>query len=517
MRPADPRRPEPAEPVDVCVDAGTTVVKAVAFDPAGRVLAVARRASASQSAGVRSEQDMDATWEAAAAATRAVLADVGVPPRMIAVTAQGDGCWLVDANARPVRPAVLWNDGRAEGLVRRWQDDGTLAAIFSRTGAVTYPGLANAILAVLAREEPDALARAAACLTCGGWLFASLTGVVATDRSDAAAPWLDAVSGGYADDVLTLSGIEWAAGLRPRLLDDGARTAPLTSAAAARLGAPAGIPVVYAPYDVATAALGVGCVDPGQACCVLGTTLCTETVIGGPDVTGARSGCSVPGGHDGRWLRVLATLAGCGVVDWAVDLLGLDGPDALGALAREAPAGAGGLQLAPYLSPAGERVPFLDPSASGTLGGLGLGTGRAHLARAVFEGLTHAIRECLDAAPERCTEIRLCGGGAASELWCQVIADVTGVPTTRTEGGEETARGALVAGLVATGAQPDARAAVGSVVRELDRWEPDPDVVSLHDAHHEELLRTREAVRERWPHWRRLAGLGAAQELADAR
>ncbi len=490
----------------ICVDAGTTVIKAVVFGPDGRERAVARRPTAVQhGAGGRAEQHPDEVWDAVVAAVREVRRSVPEPIDFVALTGQGDGCWLVDHDDRPVRPAVLWNDGRAGRVVERWRAEGRLDDAFTINGSLTFAGLANAVLRHLVDEEPQTVERAETVLTCSGWLFLRLTGQRAVDRSEAAAPWLDIASMSYSPRLLELYEIPWAARLLPELRADDRRVEPLRAGAATELGLPAGTPVVLAPYDVAATAIGAGAVTPGSAVSVLGTTLATEVVLLEPDTSGRPSGLTVGLGVDEHRLRAFPTLAGCGVIDWVVELLGLAGPAELSELAAQAPLGAGGLQLLPYLSPAGERAPFLDPGASGALTGLTFGHGRTDLARAVLEGLAYVIADCLAAAPVRPSELRLCGGGAASGFWCRVIADVTGIPTVRSADHEVGAKGALLIGLAAVGAARDVQSAAQELVRVQDRFEPDPEAHAAYVGGLEEFFATRRDLAPSWPRRRALA------------
>lgn len=484
----------------ICVDAGTTVIKAVVFGSDGRERAVARRpTSVLHGAGGRAEQDPDEVWDAVIAAIREVRRAVPEQVDFVALTGQGDGCWLVDRDDRPVRPAVLWNDGRAGAVVERWRAEGRLDEAFVINGSLTFAGLANAVLRHLADEEPEVVERADSVLTCGGWLFLRLTGERAVDRSEAAAPWLDIASMTYSSRLLELYEIPWAERLLPQLRTDDRRVEPLRASAAAELGLPAGTPVVLAPYDLAATAIGAGAVSPGSAVSVLGTTLATEVVLLEPDTSGRPSGLTVGLGVRNHRLRAFPTLAGCGVIDWLVELLRLSGPAEVSELAAQAPLGAGGLQLLPYLSPAGERAPFLHPAASGVLTGLTFGHGRPHLARAALEGLAHVVADCLAAAPVRPSELRLCGGGAASGFWCRLIADVTGIETVRSADHEVGAKGALLIGLAATGAVPDVEGAATQLVRVQDRYEPDPKAHEAHVGGLEEFLATRNDIAPSWP------------------
>lgn len=477
----------------VCVDAGTSLIKAVRYDAAGRELAVERRPTVvSTYPDGRSEQDMDDVWTAVADAVRAVTAGDPRSVRAIALTAQGDGAWLVDRAARPVRPAVLWNDARAASVVERWRADGVLDEAFRRTGSLGNSGLPHAILQVLRGTEPAAVDAAHAALTCGGWLFLQLTGVLGVDRSDASAPWIDQRTGTCEPDLVELYGLAELAHLVPPLLEGERRVQPLT----ADIGLPLGLPVVLAPYDIATTAIGSGATAPGEAVSILGTTLSTETIIGLPDaLPGAGAvptGLTLDLGLDGLALRAFPTLAGTGVVDWLVALLGLPDAAAVAALAADAGPGADGVTVLPYLSPAGERAPFLAPTARGVVTGLSFAHGPAHLARATLEGLAHVVRDCLEAAPAgRAGPLHLCGGGAASDLWSQIIADVTGRTVARTVDSQVGAKGALVVAATALGDHPDLASAAAELVRERDRLDPDPDVRDLHDARHRQFLETR--------------------------
>ncbi|MFI6598086.1 FGGY family carbohydrate kinase [Nonomuraea sp. NPDC050536] len=447
----------------ICVDAGTTVIKAVGYDDSGAELAVARRETGvSRPAPGHAEQDMHAVWDAVVRTVREV-APASVD--FVAVTAQGDGVWLVDAYGEPTGPAILWNDGRAAALID--PDKSDLA--FRISGSASASGLPHAILAWLKQHDPDRLDRSATALTCGGWIFSRLTGVVASDESDGSAPFMDLLARRYSPDLLALFGLEWAERLLPPLRDDSRRVAELTSDA---LGLPLGTPVVMAPYDIVSTAIGAGAVSAGQACSILGTTICTETVVDTPSLDGDPIGITIA--MPGRYLRAFPSFAGTEVLQWACRLLGVPDPAALTELAAGSEPGAGGLAFLPYFSPAGERAPFSDPLARGAFLGMSFEHGREHVARAVLEGLTMVVQDSLAASGARPHELRVCGGGAASAVWVRLIADLTGLPVLRSADAEVGARGAFLVGLLATGASPSLEAAAASFVRLREPVQPVP-------------------------------------------
>ncbi|MFJ9616099.1 FGGY-family carbohydrate kinase [Streptomyces noursei] len=478
------------------IDAGTTVIKSVVFDDRGNEIAVSRVATeVLRPHPGWAEQDMDAVWQAVVRTVRDVLTDLTDPVWLVSFTAQGDGAWLIDDHGRPTGPAILWSDGRAGDLLTTWQRDGLLEAAFRRNGSLTCAGMPNALFAWLAAHDPDRLARSATSLTAAGWLFLRLTGVRATDESDASAPFLDHTTGDYDPAIVELFGLTDHARLLPTVLGEDQRIAELTTDAATQLGLPAGLPVVMAPYDIAATAGGVGVVNPGQACSILGTTLCTEIVRTGIDTTGEPSGVNIAYRGRERVLRAFPTLNGAEVLGWAARLLHLPGPPELSRLAFESEPGARGLMFLPYLSPAGERAPFLDPAARGSFWGLSLDHTPADLARAVFDGLSLVLRDCLTAARTDVTELRLCGGGANSDAWCALIADATGVPTARSGDTEIGAKGAFLTGLVRTGAESSMHRAADTYVHMRRSWQPDPERAAFYAALHDDFLTWRGLAR----------------------
>ncbi|UGY94431.1 FGGY-family carbohydrate kinase [Streptomyces gobiensis] len=479
------------------IDVGTSMIKSVVFDDQGNEIAVSRLGTAVDRPHPGwAEQDMDTVWNAVVFTVRNVLSELRDPVWLVSFTAQGDGCWLVDERGRPTGPALLWSDGRAGTILERWASDGVLEDAFRRNGSLTCSGMPNAILSWLAAHDPGRLERSASALTAAGWLFLRLTGEVAVDASDASAPFLDHSTGDYDPKILELFGLEWARRLLPRVLGEQERIAEITQEAASQLGLPAGLPVVMAPYDIASTARGVGVVNPGQACSILGTTLCTEIVRKTVDTAGEPCGINIAYRGRERVLRAFPTLAGTEVLSWAAATLGLDGPPELAELAFTAEPGARGMAFLPYLSPAGERAPFLDPRARGTFWGLTLEHGRADVARAVFEGLSLTVRDSLAASRSEVNELRLCGGGANSDAWCQLIADTTGVPTARSTDTEIGAKGAFVTGLVLTGAESSMHSAAATYVRMGSAWDPDPARGTLYAALYEDFLAWRALARD---------------------
>ena len=188
------------------VDAGTSVVKAVAFAQNGDLLRVAARPTRTHTPSPGyAEQDL----EEIVAATGEVIREVsaGEAPQLLGITAQGDGLWLLDERGHAVRPPILWSDARAAGVVNTWMGNGVAEAAFRRSGNMLFPGAAAPLLAYLHEHERASLQTATTAGYCKDALLQRLTGVRATDASDASLPFFAPATRKYDDDLLALYGV----------------------------------------------------------------------------------------------------------------------------------------------------------------------------------------------------------------------------------------------------------------------------------------------------------------------
>ena len=212
----------------ICVDVGTSLIKTVAFDDRGTEIAIARQeAKVLRPAPGFSEQNMNLVWDAAASTIRTVVQQLPDSVRLISLTAQGDGCWLVDANGNPTGPAILWNDARSSAIVDHWREAGVFKEAFRRNGSQAFAGLPNAIFTWLKQHDPDRLERSHKSLCCNGWIFYNLTGRMAIDESDASVPFFDVRERRYSPELLRLYGVEWAERLLPDVLTNDHRVGEL--------------------------------------------------------------------------------------------------------------------------------------------------------------------------------------------------------------------------------------------------------------------------------------------------
>lgn len=480
------------------VDAGTTTIKAVAFAPDGTELAGAARETPVVRPGEgRVEQDMAATWERTAAAVGDVVDALDREVSAVGVTGQGGGCWLIDADGRPVRNAVLWSDGRAADYVREWRRDGAYEEVFDAVGYGLFPGMALPLFRWLRDEDPGSVDRARTAFACKDWLKFRLTGERTTDPSDASLIHYRPDAERFAPAVAERLGADALAALVPDPVAGSEVVGRVTDDAAAATGLRAGTPVVSGVMDVAASAFGSGAASAGAHSAVLGTTLQCQRVLADPSFGPPRAGYTLALGVEGLGLRAMGAMAGTPNLDWLTRILDAD-VERLEALARGAPVGAGGALYHPYLSAAGEKAPFVAPGARAQFTGLGPDHGREHLARAVYEGVALAARDCFAALPGAVDRVSLSGGGARSELWCQLFADALDATVTVPAGEEFGARGAAFLAGMAVGTYDGLADAVDRTAAVERSYRPRPDSTAAYDRWYSVYEATREAMVDVW-------------------
>ncbi len=434
------------------LDVGTTGARAIAIDLDGDVIATASAAyPLSTPRPGWTEQDPDDWWRATQAVLNQVVAGSTTPPMAIGLTGQMHGSVFLDEADRVIRPALLWNDQRTADQSRSITERVGAERLIEVTGNPAITGFQAPKILWLRDHEPDAYARVRRVLLPKDYVRLRLTGERATDVSDASGTLLlDLRKRAWSDEILARLEIprEWLPGVH----ESPEQTGTVTPRAATATGLPAGLPVAAGAGDNAASAVGNGVVREGVVSSSIGTSgvVFAHTDEPRTDPHGRlHSFChAVPGAYH----LMGVTLAAGGALRWWRDTMGgeLD-YDALASLAEQAPQGAEGLVFLPYLS--GERTPHLDPAARGAFVGLTLRHSRAHMTRAVVEGVTYSLGDCLDLVTElglSVGEVRATGGGARSPFWRQMQADVFGLPVRRAPAAEGPAFGAaLLAGVTA--------------------------------------------------------------------
>ena len=445
------------------IDVGTSGCKAVLVDEAGRVVATATQEYPLYTPHAAwAEQDPEDWWQATGASIRAVLDAAAASPSDVAsvgLTGQMHGLVLLDAAGEVLRPAILWNDQRSAAQCAAITETVGTDRLLALTGNRVLPGFTAPKLLWVRDHEPEVYARIAHVLLPKDYVRYRLTGTLATDVSDASGTSVfDVRNRRWSDEMMTA--LEIPAAWWPDVTESPTVSARVNAEGALSSGLVAGTPVVGGAGDQAAGAVGAGIVEPGSLSVSLGTSgvVFAATDAYRADAEGRlHAFChAVPG----RWHLMGVTLASAGSLQWWRDAVA-DDTDfaALLSEAADAPPGAERLLFLPYLS--GERTPHADPDARGVFFGLSLRHRRAHLTRAVLEGVAFSLRdllELMDATGLAASEAHIAGGGSRSPLWRQIVADVLDLPLapSTTEGAAYGA--ALLAG-VGAGVWPDVTAA----------------------------------------------------------
>ena len=444
-------------------DLGTSGLKAVLADEAGQVIRTARRSYPLQTplAGW-TEQDPEVWWQALLVTCRTLL-EGGMAPDAVGLTGQMHSAVILDAQQSSLHPAILWNDQRTirecAEIRERFGD-----AMAGWTGNHIRTAFTASKILWLRRHHPDVHARLSAILLPKDFLRLRLTGIQATDVTDASGTGLFDVHrrrwSGHALEALAIAR-DWM----PEAHELARLVASVDSRGAAASGLRAGTPVAAGAGDQAAGALGSGAVTPGMLSITLGTSAAVQlaTAVAVPDPNGVfQTFChALPA----TWQLMAGVLSGGGSLDWYGRLAGIarqatpepseGGVDfeLMCKMAEAVPAGAEGLLFLPYLT--GEGAPHLDPEARGAWFGLTRRHDHRHLARAVIEGVAFAVRGVVEAAEAlagRAHEIRVSGGASHGRIWLQTFANVLGRPITAVGAGDSSARGAaLLAVAAATG------------------------------------------------------------------
>jgi xylulokinase len=455
------------------IDIGTSSVKTVLFDRDQRLIAQASEPLTVQRPHPGwSEQDPEAWWAAVektfdSIALRQSLADL----RGIGLSGQMHGAVCLDHDDRVLRPAILWNDGRAMA------ECAELEAAFPGTravaGNIAMPGFTAPKLLWLRKHEPKVFEHIDTVLLPKDYIRFRLTGHHVSEMSDASGTlWLDVAARDWSDDLLEATGLTRAH--MPRLVEGSAASGDLLPALAQRWGATGPVVVAGGAGDNAAAACGVGVVTPGSAFVSIGTSgvLFVSNARFSPNTEGAvHAFChAIPD----TWHQMGVILSASDSLEWLARIAGRKPADLAAEVRLEAPSP---VTFLPYLS--GERTPWNDAAARGAFVGLAQPHGLADLVQAVMEGVAYAFADCQRVLADAGTDFESAlavGGGARSETWLRIIASVLDRPLQLAADSDVGAAlgAARLAICAAEGAVPAEVCAAPEVLRTI---EPDPALV----------------------------------------
>lgn len=417
------------------IDLGTSGVKSIAMTEQGEILASCTiPLVVSRPKPLWSEQDPSAWWEATCESINGLKASVNLSDVIaIGLSGQMHGATLLDANGDVLRPAILWNDGRCEAECKELE----AAVPNSRdiTGNIMMPGFTAPKLKWVANHEPEVFEKVDKVLLPKDYLRFKMTGDFASDMSDSAGTcWLDVEKRTWSEEILEATGL--SVSHMPELFEGSAVTGILSPEIANAWEMPQ-VAVVAGGGDNAAGAVGVGITQPGQAMLSLGTSgvyfAVSDGFVSNPELA-LHSFChALPQ----TWHTMSVILSAASCLSWVAELTGFENVGEMISEVAEKADESSQVVFLPYLS--GERTPHNNPNAKGVFFGMTHSTTKLELAQAVLEGVGFAFADGFDALhvtkniPD---EVSLIGGGARSEYWRQMLADIVEMPLVYRQGGE---------------------------------------------------------------------------------
>jgi xylulokinase len=467
------------------IDVGTAGTRALVIDPEGHVIASAiepHEDFASPQIGW-AEQDPNDWWRACTVAVPKALTAARLSGDQIAcvgLSGQMHGTILLDEQARVIRPAIIWCDVRSE---KQSRDLTALIGAEHLIRLTCNPALTNFTLTKclwVEENEPENWKKTRSLMLPKDYVRFQLTGEHATDMADASGTLLlDVAHRRWSKELLKL--VQMDEVVLPALYESPDICGEISPAGAAAAGLRAGTPVVAGAGDQAAGAIGMGVVSPGTVSATIGTSGVVFAATDAPalDPKGRiHTFChAVPG----RWMTMGVTQSAGLSLRWFRDQFGcaenghVESYERLISEAAKAPPGCDGLLWAPYLM--GERTPYLDPAARAILAGLTASHTRAHVIRAILEGVAFSLRDTFTIFQEikvPVERIRLGGGGAKSPLWRQIQADIYRQRVETVEAEEGAAYGAAILAGVGAKVWPSVDAACETAVRVAGTVGPNP-------------------------------------------
>ena len=461
-------------------DIGTSGTKTVLFDEAGTVIASATvDYPLYQPQNGWAEQDPDDWWRAAAASMKQVLGKSGVSPKQIVgigLSGQMHGLVMLDAEGKVLRRAIIWCDGRTIAECDEITERVGAKRLIELTANPALPGFTASKILWVRKHEPEIYSKCRHILLPKDYIRYKLTGIFATEVSDASGMNLmDIPNRCWSDEVLRALEIDPA--LLPEMHESPDVIGTVTDEASALTGLAVGTPVVGGAGDNAAAAIGTGVVKEGRAFTTIGTSgvifAHSDQVAIDPDGRVHSFCAAVPG----AWSVMSCTLSAGGSLQWlrnqffraemeTASGMGCDPYYLMDKQAALSPIGANRLIFLPYLM--GERSPLLDSNTRGVFFGLSAIHEKRDMLRAVMEGVTYSQRQCLDILRGMgitFSEMLACGGGGSSPFWRQMLAAVYGCPVSTPVSKESGALGVASLAGVGVGLYKDVPTACDAMLR----------------------------------------------------
>ena len=478
------------------VDLGTSACKFLLVDETGKVCnQVSREYPLSMPHTGWSEQDPSSWWQACLDGIPALLE--GFDPAQvqgIGMGGQMHGLVALDAADKVLRPAILWNDGRTARQTDYLNKEIGRETLSKYTGNIAFAGFTAPKILWMKENEPELYAAIAKIMLPKDYLVYRMTGVHATDYSDASGMLLlDVEHKCWSKEMCEICGVkeEWLA----HLYESWQFVGTLKPDAAAALGLPESVKVCAGAGDNAAAAVGTGTVGTGSCNISLGTS---GTIF----IPNERF-CVDPNNAlhsfvhaDGKFHLMGCMLCAASCNKWWMEEI-MKTRDFAAEQAGITELGKNHVYFLPYLM--GERSPHNDTFAKGVFAGMTLDTTRTDMTQAVFEGVAYAMRDSLEVAKSlgiAIKETTICGGGAKSPLWKKIMANVLGIRVNTLEIEEGPAYGGAILAAIADGVYSSVEEAAGAIVRKVDYVEPEPELTTAYEINYRKFVEIYPALKE---------------------
>jgi len=463
------------------IDIGTSAVKLLVMDKCGQVIRTAGREYPIYYNNDHSEQNPSDWWQQTACGLREITQGLG-PVSAVSFSGQMHGLVALDENDNVLRPAMLWNDQRTQAQCDYLNNVIGRDKLLANAANIALTGFTAPKILWMRDNEPGLFAKISKVMLPKDYIAYKLTGVFATDYSDASGTLLlDVARKDWSDSLLEIMGLTRAQ--VPALYHSYEAVGTVTPRAAEETGLPTTAKVVIGGGDQAVGAIGTGTVKSGTCSVSLGTSgvlfVAADEFAVDTGPSAIHSFCHATG----RYHMMGVTLAAAGSAKWWFEDILLTGDYEKEQAAMAQNLGRNKVFYLPYLS--GERTPHNDPLARGAFVGMSMTTTRSDMTQAVMEGVAYSLKDILvrvKALGHTVTAARIIGGGAKSPVWCQIIADVLRLKVEKINATEGPAFGAAILAMVGAGAYATVEEACDKLIRATDVYTPNPAAADNYDS-----------------------------------
>jgi xylulokinase len=464
----------------VGIDIGTSAVKLVAVDEKGAVLrTVSREYPLYMFDNGFSEQAPEDWWNQTADGLRELTAGLG-EVAAVSFSGQMHGLVLLDENDNVLRRAILWNDQRTQKQCDYLNNTIGREVLLANAANIALPGFTAPKILWVKDNEPEIFAKVKKIMLPKDYIAYKLSGVFATDYSDASGMLLlDVKNQDWSDKMLEIVGV--SRGQLPKLFHSYEAIGTVTEAAAKETGLSASTKVVAGGGDQAVGAVGSGIVSEGMCSVSLGTSGVLFVAADNFAVDTSPAAIHAFCHSTGRYHFMGVTLAAAGSHKWWCDKA-LETTNYPAEEKNIDKIGTNPVYFLPYLS--GERTPHNDSMARGAFVGMSMTTTRADMTQAVLEGVSFSLRDILTRVRDlgaKVTTARIIGGGAKSAIWCQMIADILNLKVEKMQSSEGPAFGAAILAMVGAGAYKNVEEACAALITITESYSPNPATVADYD------------------------------------